>query len=552
MTTAPKRRHQLWHHTRGITFSHNRVLPGDSARSVADITTPANSHHGIVTVTTGAGHRTIINEDPVQQLLFPPPTDIRHPSPSTDHRQSSQRDNCNTERSASKEEHKAVKKATDEPPPPVLEYKMMDDMFYAAKNAPPGDARSFWSYTQYRCAEEDGRQRKVKIHYCRSRYTMEEVCRRHFKDERVLGFDLEWMPDSKKQDGLKKNVSLIQLASPGNIGLFHVALFSDSEDMVGATFRSLMEDPTVVKVGVAIKGDTTRLRTHLSIDSCGLIELSNLYKLVTYCRTREHHNINRRLVPLAKQVEEYLHLPLYKGQNVRSSDWSRPLGWDQILYSASDAYAGVQLYATLEHHRKQLIPCPPTPHFAELGLPIPLPDKVTPIRSNEGPEPCEAEPLEEGPPGPMDRFEKYLAVALETVSIGDTEATGPETNARSPEKAEQATLSKKVHERPKDSRVEVAEDRAMSYRAARPHTSASLPQLRAYYLWYHYDLPPAVVAQLLRDPPLKTVTVVQYILSVVQSEKLPADLYRLRELGSFFPLSTLWSRWPVVAQQVSD
>lgn len=44
------------------------------------------------------------------------------------------------------------------------------------------------------------------------------------------------------------------------------------------------------------------------------------------------------------------------------------------LDSASDAYAGVQLYATLEHHRKQLNPCPPHPHFAETGLPIRLTD----------------------------------------------------------------------------------------------------------------------------------------------------------------------------------
>jgi hypothetical protein len=228
------------------------------------------------------------------------------------------------------EANEPERKTTDDPPPPVFEYKMVDGLFYAAKRAEPGSAGSFWSHRQYRRTAEDGSSQNVKVHYCCSKHKMEQVCRQYFMDEKVLGFDLEWVADSTKRDGLKKNVSLIQLASPSRIALFHVALFHDSEDMVGPSFRSLMEDPEVTKVGVAIKGDTTRLRNYLDIHSRGLMELSNLYKLVTHSRTRQYHNINRRLVTLATQVEQYLHLPLFKGQNVRSSDWSRRLDIDQV------------------------------------------------------------------------------------------------------------------------------------------------------------------------------------------------------------------------------
>lgn len=221
-------------------------------------------------------------------------------------------------------------KATDHPPPPVLEYKMVDDLFYAAKRSPPGSPESFWSFTQYRRTAEDGSLDKVKVHYCCSPHTMERVCQEYFMNEKILGFDLEWMPDARIRDGLKWNVSLIQLASPSRIGLFHVALFPKKDDMVGPSFRSLMEDPDVTKLGVAIGGDATRLRKYLGIDSRGLMELSHLYKVVTCSRKGEYHNINKRLVPLATQVQDYLHLPLYKGLDVRLSDWFKRLDMDQV------------------------------------------------------------------------------------------------------------------------------------------------------------------------------------------------------------------------------
>jgi len=73
------------------------------------------------------------------------------------------------------------------------------------------------------------------------------------------------------------------------------------------------------------------LRTYLGINSRGIFELSNLYKLVKYSKSGEYGAINRRLVPLATQVQECLGLPMFKGQDVRSSDWSRVLRMDQII-----------------------------------------------------------------------------------------------------------------------------------------------------------------------------------------------------------------------------
>ncbi|KAI1736243.1 ribonuclease H-like protein [Xylaria scruposa] len=535
MTATPPRANQLWHPSRGISFSPGpapRASPAQSLHTMAEVSTGVSQYHVAASETVGVLSGEALAAAAAQQT--PPSLGLGALAYHVN--------NCGSVRS--KVETGVVakepeRKTTDDPPPPVFEYKMMDDLFYTAKRSPRGSPESFWSYTQYRYAAGDGSSHRVKVHYCRSRHTMERVCKQYFMDEKVLGFDLEWMADSMKKDGLKKNVSLIQLASPSRIGLFHVALFADSEDMVGPSFRSIMEDPSVTKVGVSVKGDTTRLRNYLDIQSRGLMELSNLYKLVTYSRTGEYHNINRRLVPMATQVEEYLHLPLFKGQDVRSSDWSRPLDMKQVLYSASDAYAGLHLYATLDYHRKQLDPCPPLPHHAELNLAIPLAEGLRVASTDNTIEPDDVTALD-GLDVDDKETPSSVAVSKET-----------KTSLISKEKPASTTLTPKTPERPKDSRVEVAEDRVVSYRASRPQTRSSVAQLRSYFLWHCYDLSPAVIAQLVRDPPLKTVTVVQYILAVVQAEKLPVDRDRLREVADLIPQSTLRARWPVVASMIT-
>ncbi|GAW12546.1 hypothetical protein ANO14919_019160 [Xylariales sp. No.14919] len=551
MTATPPRNYQLWHPARGISFSPGPAplaSPARSPRSIIDNSVGPNQYHIATSQSIGtqseAWDAAIVPQEtpPQKSQPIPPNLNLQKSSENADLHISVQAEEkieaelVEVTRVEAKAEE-ADKKATDNPPPSVVEYRMVDDLFYAAKKSSPGSPGSFWSYAQYRRTEADGTSHKVLVHYCRSRHTMERVCKQYFMGEKILGFDLEWMADSTRRDGLKRNVSLIQLASPSRIGLFHVALFTKNEDMVGPSFRSLMEDPSVIKTGVSIKGDTTRLRNFLDIDSRGLMELSHLYKLVTYSRNGQYHNINRRLVPLATQVEEYLHLPLFKGQSVRASDWSRPLDLSQVAYSASDAYAGLQLFATLEHHRRQLDPCPPSPHPAELNLAIRLADGI----KVAGPDDT---------PG-VDDVEK--AITVKTVNIDNKETrllsaaeTKTKTNTVSKKKSTSTTSASKSPERPKDSRVEVAEDRAASYRSSHPQARSSFVQLRAYYLWHDYDLSPAAVAELLRDPPLKTITVIQYILSAVQSEKLPVDHERLREAADSIPQSTLWARWPVV------
>ncbi|ROW06030.1 hypothetical protein VMCG_04613 [Cytospora schulzeri] len=262
-----------------------------------------------------------------------------------------------------------------EPPFTPLDYKMTEDAFYTASAAAEGTPESFWSYTLYRGpdGEKDGEttETKVKVHYCKTAHTAERVLQ-YFLDEKVIGFDLEWSPNGYRYASARKNVSLVQIASQSRIALLHLAMFPSKDKLATPTLKKIMENPDITKVGVWIKGDCSRLKKYLGIESRGIFELSHLYRQVKYLTNGRHDLINKKLVKLADQVKEILRLPLFKGTDVRASNWSQELTMDQIVYSASDAYAGVHLFATLNHQREQLNPTPPLPFHAELERPIPL------------------------------------------------------------------------------------------------------------------------------------------------------------------------------------
>ena len=208
-----------------------------------------------------------------------------------------------------------------------LGFHIPADKMQAALDAEPESVPSYWQYSLYR--GPDGKNQSVKVHYCKSKETMESVSQM-FVGEKILGFDIEWMAQAKAIDEVKRNVSLIQIASEERIALFHIARFpraSVAADYVAPTFRKIMESSSITKVGVAIKGDSTRLRKFLNIDCNGLFELSYLYKLIKYY-PNDMAQINKMSVSLSQQVKEHLQLPLLKGA-VQTSDWSKDLDYDQ-------------------------------------------------------------------------------------------------------------------------------------------------------------------------------------------------------------------------------
>ena len=247
-----------------------------------------------------------------------------------------------------------------------LDFQIPGDVLRAAMAAPENSRASFWSSNLYRGPED----RKILVHYCKTKKVAERVAQ-HFVGEKVLGFDIEWKQWSHPLS-IKQNVSLVQLACEDRIALFHIAMFSETTaaQIMPPTLKTIIESPDIIKVGVAIKGDFSRVSKHLGVEPQGIFELSRLNNLVQHHAT-DPSKVSKKLVSLTNQVEQHLQLPLYKGgqliedpedtYNVRSSDWSLPLNNQQIHYAAADAYAGFRLYDALEEKRKQLKPTPPRP-----------------------------------------------------------------------------------------------------------------------------------------------------------------------------------------------
>ncbi|KAJ5727164.1 hypothetical protein N7493_004984 [Penicillium malachiteum] len=228
----------------------------------------------------------------------------------------------------------------------------------------------FWTHSAQRTPSGE----KLIVHYCRSLENTEEVAQL-FLDSKVIGFDMEWKAQASAREGIRNNVSLIQIANEERIALFQISLFrpaTTQKDFIAPSLKKILESPDITKVGVAIKGDTTRLRKFLGIDTKSIFELSHLYRLVKYGLT--HPNlVHKRLVRLSDQVEEHLGLPLEKIEDVRCSDWTRPLNYQQVQYAATDPYACIRLFNIMEQKRLAMDPMPPRPAHAELNLPIVLP-----------------------------------------------------------------------------------------------------------------------------------------------------------------------------------
>ncbi|CAI7593688.1 unnamed protein product [Penicillium glandicola] len=228
----------------------------------------------------------------------------------------------------------------------------------------------FWSHSSQQ--SPDGR--KLIVHYCRSLQSTEEAVQ-HFLRSKVIGFDMEWKAQASGWDSIQSNVSVIQIANEERIAIFQVALFKPArslDDLVSPSLKRLIESPDVMKVGVSIKADCTRLRKYLGIDARATFELSHLYKLIKYGKDNPKL-VNKRGVNLSEQINEHFGLPLEKSDDVRCGDWTRALSYRQVQYAATDPYACVRLFHTMEAKRKAIDPVPPRPAFAELNQPIVLP-----------------------------------------------------------------------------------------------------------------------------------------------------------------------------------
>lgn len=143
--------------------------------------------------------------------------------------------------------------------------------------------------------------------------------------ETHLGFDTETRPTFKKGDYYPP--SLIQLATADTVYLFRICKINTL-----APLLPILESPTILKTGVAIKDDVKELRAMEAFEPAGFVEIANLTSKLGY--------VNKGLRALAGLI---LHGRISKAAQV--SNWARPeLDSKQISYAATDAWISRELY----------------------------------------------------------------------------------------------------------------------------------------------------------------------------------------------------------------
>ena len=433
----------------------------------------------------------------------------------------------------------------------------------------------YWSHLKYR--GPNGRSPSVR--YCTTLQQSEEVAQ-IFAEERVIGFDMEWKVGGSS---IKEHLSVIQIACDATIGVFHLALYKGDavDELIGPSLRGILVSPDVLKTGVNIGQDFKRVHKYLGIMLKGCFELSRLHNLVTL--PPNAGKPSKRLVSLAKQVEQHLVLPLRK-DDVRTSDWSKRLNYEQVKYAAADAYAGYRLFHELEEKRCRLPLVPPRPDTIDTALrtscindpkptsdtnPVDVPDEDD---TDTFPEPDRSSSsVIHG--AQLNTDKDASAAALPTDSARSKRPTKKkftpdegftEMSATKSEEGDLTTpdigdsssliaypdLTTHLQSLGIEEAITVATQYSEAQAAVSLHLSSAdawidtwmqgLPegakpnsrrrQLQAYALWHQQGMSVHRIAGVLKTPPLSPNTVISYILDVIRDEGLPFDTARLRDL----------------------
>ncbi|KAI9693722.1 MAG: hypothetical protein M1822_002993 [Bathelium mastoideum] len=474
-----------------------------------------------------------------------------------------------------------------------LMYQIPNDDLHRDLAAYKAGKEIYWNHIKYR--GPNGQSPSVR--YCTTLQQSEDAAQ-IFAQEKVIGFDMEWKIGGAS---IKDHVSVVQIASDSTIAVFHLALFRGDavDELIGPKLRSLLESPKTLKCGVNIGQDFKRVRKYLGITFQGCFELSLLHNLISLSSNAAKPG--RRLVSLTKQVERHLLLPLRK-DDVRTSDWSKRLNYDQVTYAAADAYAGFRLFHELEAKRHELSPMPPRPCVIDAMLSAPQANDskhavdtaaANALDADGGDTSSERNELtpsasrQTHPFARKDSIEEISAIDNATSNLSrrkwslpadedDSEMLGTDVTPEraivisedgSRELPMYPDLTSRLQSLGIEEAITVTTQHSEAQAAVTAHLSSAdiwiddwirgLPegakpkssrrQLQAYTLWHEQAMNVDQIATMLKSPPLSRNTVTNYILDAVRDEELPFNASRLRALLPFLRQNWVQRRyWSVL------
>ncbi|MDO9510710.1 MAG: 3'-5' exonuclease [Bacteroidales bacterium] len=144
----------------------------------------------------------------------------------------------------------------------------------------------------------------------------------------ILGFDTETRPSFKK--GEFHQIALLQLSSASTVYLFRLNKIGLPDCL-----RRILEQETILKVGIALENDIPELRYYGSISPASMVDLNRI------CGRLEFVSIGAR-----KLAALFLGFRLSKAQ--QTSNWeNETLSPSQQIYAATDAWVCREIYLRL-------------------------------------------------------------------------------------------------------------------------------------------------------------------------------------------------------------
>jgi ribonuclease D len=161
-----------------------------------------------------------------------------------------------------------------------------------------------------------------KIHLIAADHDLQKI---DFSEVRAFGFDTETKPSFKKGDDFK--TALLQLATDEDAYILRLHYLTRFERI-----KAVLENPAVLKVGVAIAHDLKQLQRIFPFRPEGFVELQKVAK--------EKGLKNMGLKGMAEEV-----LGAHLIKSTKMTNWeNRQLTEQQLRYAATDAWIGLELY----------------------------------------------------------------------------------------------------------------------------------------------------------------------------------------------------------------
>lgn len=154
------------------------------------------------------------------------------------------------------------------------------------------------------------------------------VAANKLKNEVILGFDTETRAAFKK--GESYNISLLQLATGADAYLFRLNKFKMIQELI-----DILENPNIVKTGVAIRDDIKGLNKRFSFSANNFIDLAEVAK-------------EKKIENFGLRALTAIFLDKRLSKNSKVSNWDKSiLTPEQITYAACDAVVGHEIYLKL-------------------------------------------------------------------------------------------------------------------------------------------------------------------------------------------------------------